>query len=1511
MPLSKGTRFFAKTAKSSEWGIDSRNLNRVDCPQRWVRCLAEIAVKLNHIVTTMHINRRIGILCPGRAASASSFLLALLLAAFAAPSARATVGRDWTTRNPTPTGETIHGVVSNGSKLVAVGGHGLIATSSDGVTWTTQNLGISDLRAVAWSAPGAKFMAVGDNSAAYTSPDGITWTAKPALGADSLVSVVWTGNAFVAVGSTGTVGAAQTTVDGTTWTRTAPGADPVLQVCAVTSSNLFAITGKTIINGTVGSKGLVWAKVTGITGLTAADLPKSMVWTGASFVLCATNGGLPGFYVSTNGKVWNQSGAPPAAAAPLELNFSGSEVIGAGPSGDVWRSVNGAAWTHMATGQNELMLAGARQGATYVVAGQGGRIYSGDGNTWTSRLSSGVVTDIAGAASNGTGFTGVGQNFSLVSTDGTSWTTHPQTDKNMRSAAHTGARWIAVGDGAWASTDGITWTETLPAANSGVLTRVVWTGTQAVAVGLDNSGSGKSQIWTSADGLLWTQATVPATALKKLNGVGYFGGLLVAAGEGGLVVTSPDFGTTWSKFGVVLKKDEHFMDVAFGNNVFVGVTNLGGVWTSASGSKWVNRKAASSGMLKRIIWAGNQFVTVGDGGRELYSFGGLEWVTTNANSSQSLSDLAWSGTTLVTVGSAGAILSSTGGQPQRPTLNFNLASVSVSEGFGTATLNVTLSPASPLPVTVAFSLSGTALQGTSATSDYTVSTLPLKFTPGGPTTLPLAITIKSDALDEVNETAVLTLGAPTGDAGLGSTYSHTLTILDDDQVPTFTAQPVSLLVNAGTSPTLSATVAASGTPGTTLTAQWKKNNGATPGLVPGSSVVTFPAGATFNGTIANIALTHAGAYTVLVKNASGSATSAVAQLGVVENNPQGLNVAADSTTTLQVKAAGNGLSYQWLKDGTPLANSTNLRITGATTSKLMIKEMSLADNGVYSCLVTQTTPVGFNTIIGATTVLGVVVSAPVIAAQTLPSTTIGLPYDYAVQASGSPTLWTVANLPSGLSFNTVTGRITGKVTEPVTTGTDFPNITFTATNLIGAGPPKSFTLHVEPLPANALGTYYGVIERSNVLNKGLDDTDGFGLGGRVQLTIANTGIYTGTITQGGATYPLMSSVTYNPTGPLVEITEVLSGQRVATSTLKLTINPATRTITGSATNAPGGSDVANFTGWRANLWTVSPPSATVLVRRFGKYSMFHTPPTGDPSRPVGHSVLNFEIAETDGIYTATGILADGSQYTQTGVMGPAGEVQVYAGLYTGLPGNVSGSLTGTLTVNELADVIGGYLRNTVTGDLQWNRPKQATDPTADRTYRDGFKGLLLTLSGITATKPNGGRYIPPAFDPPSTATNEYPEFYMGMNATGTNNGRFLVSRIGVDLTDNAAPPPNDGDVQKLNEVFSVKIAPGSEVLVQPGGNVTPPLTIDPNTGRFSGRFNLTNQNPLDPDATVDRIIPFFGTVVRDNVAPSSGALWFGRGSLLVPRLPEAGLPPTNSNTNSPIQSGALQMLRNP
>lgn len=102
--------------------------------------------------------------------------------------------------------------------------------------------------------------------------------------------------------------------------------------------------------------------------------------------------------------------------------------------------------------------------------------------------------------------------------------------------------------------------------------------------------------------------------------------------------------------------------------------------------------------------------------------------------------------------------------------------------------------------------------------------------------------------------------------------------------------------------------------------------------------------------IAKLALSDAGAYGVTVTNDKGSLASDLSPVQVlglgapeISTQPEGGKFAPDAALALSVAAVGNGLKYQWQKDGKDIA--------GATSAELKIAKLALADAGSYRVLV--------------------------------------------------------------------------------------------------------------------------------------------------------------------------------------------------------------------------------------------------------------------------------------------------------------------------------------------------------------------------------------------------------------------------------------------------------------------------------------------------------------------------------------------------------------------------------
>jgi len=135
--------------------------------------------------------------------------------------------------------------------------------------------------------------------------------------------------------------------------------------------------------------------------------------------------------------------------------------------------------------------------------------------------------------------------------------------------------------------------------------------------------------------------------------------------------------------------------------------------------------------------------------------------------------------------------------------------------------------------------------------------------------------------------------------------------------PVIAGQPPNLTVTAGVGATFSVVA----TSLVSVTYQWLFNG--TP--IAGATAATY--------SVASAQAKDAGNYSVVVTNVTGSTTSPAATLTVsappvIATAPSGTIIGAGGTAQLTVSAVGSGaLTYQWLRDGVPVAGATNATFT--------------------------------------------------------------------------------------------------------------------------------------------------------------------------------------------------------------------------------------------------------------------------------------------------------------------------------------------------------------------------------------------------------------------------------------------------------------------------------------------------------------------------------------------------------------------------------------------------------
>ena len=194
-----------------------------------------------------------------------------------------------------------------------------------------------------------------------------------------------------------------------------------------------------------------------------------------------------------------------------------------------------------------------------------------------------------------------------------------------------------------------------------------------------------------------------------------------------------------------------------------------------------------------------------------------------------------------------------------------------------------------------------------------------------------------------------------------------------------TTHPIGDVLRQGE--TLTMAVGASGTE--PLHFEWKRDGQVLDGFT-GSKV-----------EISDVQLANGGTYTVTVSNEGGAVTSDEATVVVnvpitLVSEPKDRMVPTEASVTFEVEATGTEpLTYQWLKNGEPVA--------GATASTFIIGGVSLDDSGGYQVLVTN--PAGDQ--LSRSASLRVAQPVSIVTQPQSAQIREGQPYELSVLASGS------------------------------------------------------------------------------------------------------------------------------------------------------------------------------------------------------------------------------------------------------------------------------------------------------------------------------------------------------------------------------------------------------------------------------------------------------------------------------------------------------------------------------
>lgn len=196
--------------------------------------------------------------------------------------------------------------------------------------------------------------------------------------------------------------------------------------------------------------------------------------------------------------------------------------------------------------------------------------------------------------------------------------------------------------------------------------------------------------------------------------------------------------------------------------------------------------------------------------------------------------------------------------------------------------------------------------------------------------------------------------------------------------------------------------------------------------------------------------------------ATSSSTFTVGSSGNVFITSQPVSVTSNAGTTVNFAAQGSGngtLFYQWNRNSTPLTNGGT--ISGATTTNLTITDVSQANAGSYTCVVTNSTSSATTTVATLT-----VIDPPAISTQpSSVSVNAGTTANFSVVASGTSPIYKWRKNGTALTDGgNIAGSSTSILTVSSATSSDIASYSVLITNVAGSVISSNATLTVASVP---------------------------------------------------------------------------------------------------------------------------------------------------------------------------------------------------------------------------------------------------------------------------------------------------------------------------------------------------------------------------------------------------------------------------------------------------------------
>lgn len=572
----------------------------------------------------------------------------------------------------------------NTNNFIIAGDYGAVTSATALASWTQRFAPPFATNAtIANAAYGSgSFFIIGnsDGKIYYTSDSnlilngGVFWLADSmSPGSTAITSISYDSTSslyFVTGGASARTIMTSPDVTSTAWTTrvTVAGAGSVVNSIFINGAGVFIAPATTTANLYTSNNGTVWAQQTG-----TAIAGKSY-YTSTAF---------PSFYYAFGAAGVSATSATPTVVGSWTANpvisstftARGSAVynqslvivVGSGDSNNIYTTTNPAtvAWTQQASTSTQLnsVVYSPSLFLNIAVGNSGLIFYSSNGINWTStpsNTSQNLMNVYCSFFVPNTPCIAVGAAIILYSYDGINWVR-----PTIKSLSYNNTNFVAVTNSGsiYTSTNLTSWSRQSTPITKTAFNRVNCIRSDlCIAVG--NSGS----IITSGDTSNWTQQN--SNTSNNLNGFGCGLSNCVIVGNSGTILYSTTLTNlgSWtvasSPTGNQLNGVSYLLPITGGyyGGLYVAVGASGTIITSSDGITWTSRTSGTANNLNSVVCGYNSSfgcVAVGSNGTILTSPDGITWTSRTSGTTNKLNDIALYNGSYTVAGDSGTLLTST------------------------------------------------------------------------------------------------------------------------------------------------------------------------------------------------------------------------------------------------------------------------------------------------------------------------------------------------------------------------------------------------------------------------------------------------------------------------------------------------------------------------------------------------------------------------------------------------------------------------------------------------------------------------------------------------------------------------------------------------------------------------------------------------------------------------------------------------------------------------------------